>query len=378
MDAQIHTPGRNGRAHFAGLDGLRGIAALTVVMYHTFLPLHLIVAAKGYLAVDFFFLLSGLVVANAYERRLLNGLTFLRFVGIRLARLYPLFLLGMTMGIVVSALKVLTVVHTTDVFAFASAAVRGLLMVPFAALPYSPSEFAFPFNGPAWSLFFEYLVNFSFAAIVCGRRLTGRSLAAIVAGSGLLLALVIWSHGSVDVGGKEASFGGGVVRTSFSFFTGVAISRLQLARGVRRISGGNIVATVTLAAVLLVPLTIDDRVFDLFAVFVVFPFVIVSSTGDEPVGFVRMIASFLGKLSYPLYVTHYPIMRVFQYLEESRHLAGFALYRMIGLELTTMIGFATLALYLYDAQIQAWIKRRKGVARPASHRLSPRVTDSVH
>src|SRR4051812_33009270 len=86
--------------HFIALDGLRGVAALVVIVMHRgrwwypqggFL-------GHGYLAVDFFFLLSGFVIAFAYDSRLSAGMSAWRFMGLRLIRLYPLILLGMLLG----------------------------------------------------------------------------------------------------------------------------------------------------------------------------------------------------------------------------------------------------------------------------------------
>src|ERR1700761_1914630 len=83
---------------FETLDGLRGIAALAVVLYHLPLPLHAL-APRGYLAVDLFFLMSGFVVAAAYEERLLSGLSTAAFALVRLKRLWPLYGLGVVLGV---------------------------------------------------------------------------------------------------------------------------------------------------------------------------------------------------------------------------------------------------------------------------------------
>jgi hypothetical protein len=62
------------KSHYQILDGLRGVAALTVVIFHTFEAYANVdrftqTLNHGYLAVDFFFLLSGFVVAYAYDDR---------------------------------------------------------------------------------------------------------------------------------------------------------------------------------------------------------------------------------------------------------------------------------------------------------------------
>ncbi|MDA4698732.1 acyltransferase, partial [Enterobacter hormaechei] len=88
------------KKHYEILDGLRGIAAIMVAMlhileifsggYHTKLMIN-----HGYLAVDFFFLLSGFVIAHAYDDRW-NKMTIGQFFKRRLIRLHPLIIAGMT------------------------------------------------------------------------------------------------------------------------------------------------------------------------------------------------------------------------------------------------------------------------------------------
>ena len=93
----------SGKEHFEVLDGLRGSAAFLIVLFHLFNypfgfrpPLHLM--HHAYLAVDFFFGLSGFVVAYAYDDRW-TRMTMLQFFRIRLIRLHPLVLIGATLGL---------------------------------------------------------------------------------------------------------------------------------------------------------------------------------------------------------------------------------------------------------------------------------------
>ena len=357
-------------SHFAGLDGLRGVAAFAVVLYHVCLPLHVIVAAKGYLAVDLFFLLSGFVIGNAYEDRLRHSMSLLTFVRVRLVRLYPLFLLGMVMGIAVSLVKAFEILSGTSVPAFAVAAVMGVFMIPFGHLPYSEATFAFPFDGPAWSLFLELTVNFAYALVVM--RLSTMRLYVVIAASGALLAFTAVLHGSADMGGELETFVGGLARTVFSFCTGLLLYRLvKFGSWRRRVPAGGVIAGLVLLAVLLVPFDLNGIAVDLVAIFVLFPMIILSAVGSEPTGWGRWFALKAGALSYPLYVTHYPIMRVFQFLAERRHLSGTVLHGMIVLEVVVMLAAAQLALSLYDQPVQAFFKRRLGNDRAKIHGVAP-------
>ena len=91
------------KPHYLILDGLRGLAAIIVVCFHLTEPLassHLDnLVNHGYLAVDFFFLLSGFVMGYAYDDRW-DKLTIGGFLRRRFERLQPLVVLGMTLGAV--------------------------------------------------------------------------------------------------------------------------------------------------------------------------------------------------------------------------------------------------------------------------------------
>src|SRR5580692_3274314 len=84
------------RQRLVALDGARGLSALAVAFFHfdrNVWPAH------GYLAVDLFFLLSGYVIAGAYETRLQRGSGLGWFFGVRMARLYPIYLFGTLIGL---------------------------------------------------------------------------------------------------------------------------------------------------------------------------------------------------------------------------------------------------------------------------------------
>jgi peptidoglycan/LPS O-acetylase OafA/YrhL len=90
------------KSHYVILDGLRGVAALMVVVFHLFEahaggdPQKQIIN-HGYLAVDFFFLLSGFVVAYAYDDRW-GGMSVGRSYKRRLVRLQPMIIIGTLIG----------------------------------------------------------------------------------------------------------------------------------------------------------------------------------------------------------------------------------------------------------------------------------------
>ena len=179
---QVH----NSKPHYALLDGLRGVAALLVVWYHVFEGFQFAgnkpvidFINHGYLAVDFFFILSGFVVGYAYDSRWGKTLTTGGFFRRRLIRLQPMVCMGALIGAVsflLTGMERWDGTHATlglTLLAF----VCGCLMLP--ALPGMPREVRgngemFPLNGPCWSLFFEYIGNIVYALVI--RRLSTRLL----------------------------------------------------------------------------------------------------------------------------------------------------------------------------------------------------------
>jgi peptidoglycan/LPS O-acetylase OafA/YrhL len=147
---------------FHTLDAMRGIAAIAVVIFHVGTVMGLQVCKSGYLAVDFFFVLSGFVLARAYEMTLKSELSFWRFIAMRLIRLYPLLALGVLFG----AITVVGQIAEHSPTALNSAAASAAFVFNALMLPAVTSPGLFPFDGPAWSLFFELVINAIFAAIL--------------------------------------------------------------------------------------------------------------------------------------------------------------------------------------------------------------------
>jgi peptidoglycan/LPS O-acetylase OafA/YrhL len=148
---------------FVTLDGLRGIAAIAVLFRHTvpnFMPTS--PSASGYLAVDLFFVLSGFVIAYAYERALLNGMTIAQFMVKRVVRLYPLYIVAGLVSLLFLTIR-LFVKHqgmSEEIVYFAN-----LFYIPIP-INLNTELHLYPLNDPAWSLGLEILINAVFAAII--------------------------------------------------------------------------------------------------------------------------------------------------------------------------------------------------------------------
>src|SRR6201991_4005853 len=181
-----------GKEHFEVLDGLRGSAAFLIVIFHVFNysfgfrgPFALV--HHAYLAVDFFFALSGFVVAYAYDDRW-TRMTTLQFFRIRLIRLHPLVLLGATLGLLGYVFDPFgKTINQTSAPMLALAYLTSLLLLPSPPVGGRHHE-SQALNGPAWSLMQEYLGNIAYALIF--RKLRAVTLGIIFAVTGLILMWV--------------------------------------------------------------------------------------------------------------------------------------------------------------------------------------------
>src|SRR3954447_3689089 len=181
------------KPHYQILDGLRGVAAIIVVFFHLAEPLsssHLDnVVNHGYLAVDFFFLLSGFVIGYAYDDRwgkMIIGNFFKR----RLVRLQPMVIIGMIIGAIAfyfQASAFWPAIANTPVWQMLLVMAIGCTMIPIPpSMDIRGWYETYPLNGPAWSLFYEYVVNIFYALFVRRFSKTALSILVFIAGCALI------------------------------------------------------------------------------------------------------------------------------------------------------------------------------------------------
>jgi peptidoglycan/LPS O-acetylase OafA/YrhL len=259
------------------------------------------------LSVDFFFLLSGFVVANAYEKKLLHSMTFARFVTIRLARLYPMILVGGLLGAIVLLARLLTT-HSLTYSQLLIESLSGIILLPTTMISrlYPHNEALFPINPSLWSLFFELIINFIYAMIVC--ELNTRRVWIICILSSTALAGVALLNDNINVGSESISFFSGFVRVTCPFFIGVLLSRYKPVFRVSNNTG--IILLAFLAVILLNPFQTEEWVYDVLAIIVVFPIIVFVGVASRSNAIMSKSCALLGDLSYPLYVIHHPVLRI--------------------------------------------------------------------
>ncbi len=291
---------------FHTLDGMRGVAALLVVLRHTKHFFGDFGFQESYLAVDIFFAMSGVVLANAYEQRLKAGLSAKTFAWIRLVRLYPLYSLGLTLSVLALALgadheKANWVPWTLPLAVF--------LLPNFLSFTGTST---FPLNGPSWSLFMELWVNIIYGRFIS--VLSSRNLLLIMAFSALGLAAgeYLSQRHSLDFGWTQKSFVFAFFRVGYSYFFGVLIYRIFAAN---RFTGFDVgrspvawVLLMTMAALLMCsPGPSSQPYFDFVSVTAIFPAIVYAALYFQPNGHTRRIFTFLGAISYPAYAIHAPL-----------------------------------------------------------------------
>ena len=372
------TKTKDSKPHYALLDGLRGVVALLVVWYHVFEGFQFAgnkpvidFINHGYLAVDFFFILSGFVVGYAYDNRWGKTLTLGGFFRRRLIRLQPMVCMGALIGaasFLLSGMERWDGTHATLWLTFL-AFVCGCLMLP--ALPGMPREVRgngemFPLNGPCWSLFFEYVGNIVYALFI--RRLSTRLLAVL---SFALCCALAWfavtaqsGYGSIGVGWTvdRTNILGGSLRMLCPFTMGLLLSRIfkpiHYARG----------AFWTSAALLLiifhVPYIHSDGalslngIFEAACIIAVFPLVVWYAASGKTTDIASTrICRFLGDISFPLYIVHYPLMYAFyMWLIKTRQYTLYETWPAALAVVTASIILAWLCLKLYDMPVRKWLR----------------------
>ena len=337
-----------------GLDAMRGIAAILVLLFHVgqVVPSSILQASHGYLAVDLFFMLSGFVIAQAYEKRLALGLSLREFTIIRLIRLYPLYIVGIALGCLVFVLQIAR--HSDNAPPLMNLLLWALTNAVF--LPAPNATLLFPLNAAAWSLLFEILVNLAFAAILF--KSSRQQLALLIAICAAILFFYCASHASLNAGWGRGNAVVGLARTGFAFPIGMLLFRARVGRPHIQSWARFFLPNLALLPLLTMDFGHSDAAWsDLLIVLLIFPpLVLVVASSKTPAGF-EWISGFVGDVSYPLYAIHLPLLM----LAAEAGWAPDSAATAFTLAFTTLsVALAILLSRFYDAPIRSRISRTIG------------------
>ena len=390
------------------LDGLRGVAAMLVVAFHLLETYYHMEPDQpinhGYLAVDFFFTLSGFVIGYAYddrwrptpapshEGRGVNSFTLWAFFKRRLVRLHPMLMFGTLFGALMfyfeGDMPGCEAILQTPWWMLVLVMLWGFTLIPI------PKAFDIrgwgemhPLNNAQWSLMWEYIANVLYALVIRHFRRWMLCLFVLLsAGLTVCLCMNIDIFGVLSENQYAYTVIGGwslepqhlliaVTRLFYPFFMGLLLSRMFTgADGGRkmlklesfRIRGGFWWCGLAIVVMLCVPRLGGadmeqlwmNGLYEAFVILACFPFIVALGAGSKVTDARgQAVCRFLGDISYPLYVTHYPFI-YFQMSFAASH-PDLPAYTKIAFSVSLFVLAVFLAyasLKLYDMPVREWLK----------------------
>jgi len=382
------------RPRYDILDGLRGVAALMVLLYHVFndaksffvWPTPVNEFYHSFLGVDFFFILSGFVMGYAYDERLTpgsltpnpspvgegNSMSFWGFVKRRLIRLHPMVVMGVILGAIAFIIQGCTKWDGSEVGlqTVLWATLLGLFLIPSpTGMDVRGNTEAFPLNGPHWSLFFEYIGSLLYGLLLC--RLSTKWLRVWVACAIVSLAAyaLMMEGGGVAYGWSSEPMNllGGALRMLYAYPMGLLMARMFRKRQPEALHGPVFLfCSASLVVLLGLPVVGGkemETIYQLACLFSFFPGIIWIGARGVVHGWHQKAVSFLGRLSYPLYAVHFPL--IYLYItwvrQDATPYQGYSqpwLAAVITIAASLLI--ATLCLLFYDEPLRKRLSRKNG------------------
>lgn len=358
------------KPHYPILDGLRGVAAIIVVTFHLAEPLgtgHLdIVVNHGYLAVDFFFLLSGFVMGYAYDDRW-NKMSVANFFKRRIIRLQPMVVLGMTLGAIgfyFTDSTIWPLIHTVPIWKMLLVMLIGYTILPISlSMDIRGWQEMHPLNSVGWSLFFEYIANILYAVWI--RKFSKRALTILVLITAVALAHLAITNGDLSGGWtlNVEQVRVGLTRTMFPFFAGLLLSRVAKPT---QIKNAFLWCSLLIAIVLYMPRIGGAQhlwmngIYESVCVIIIFPLIVyLGASGMIQSQREQKICKFLGDLSYPLYLVHYPIVYFYvAWISNNKGITILQASPYALLILLSAIMLAHLSLKWYDEPVRKWLQKK--------------------
>jgi peptidoglycan/LPS O-acetylase OafA/YrhL len=370
MPAGEHT-GSRPQPRFVVLDGLRGLAAIVIVVDHVPNETLSFLLPHRTMAVDFFFVLSGFVLTHAYGSRLsdeggarLGALTFLR---IRLARFWPMMVAALALVTSLYLIKEVGSNIATPAYKWIGSLAFGLTFLP-TPVPLAVYPNPFPLIVAEHTMFFELVANLVFALLAA--RLTQSILAGWLIGSGGLLIWAGTHYGTLDLGFDWLGFEGGFPRVLYSFFAGVAIYRIW-SRSPSAPALPSWVALVLLLLVFAMPARGQlFAPFEIVTALLIFPALVFFAAGAPARGLAARIFLYAGALSYGFYLLHGSVAFVLTAVVRRLQIDPMSLdVWMVVLVVLGTGGLTAILHYYYERPFRRWLFTRmvdQRVALPAA------------
>lgn len=344
------------KKHFEILDGLRGVAAISVVLFHfmeiIFLPNENFMA-HSFMAVDFFFCLSGFVIAYAYDSRV-EKIGVWQFIKLRLIRLHPLVIIGSVLGLLTFLLDPFSDFYSA--YGFGKTILLFLASVFLIPYPVMSERFfnLFNLNAPAWSLFWEYFANIFYVFFLYRlNRNTIQIFTFIAAG---LICFVAFKSTNLMGGWSGPTFWDGGVRVLYSFLVGMLIYRSNWAI---KNNFGFLGLSALLLLAFIVPF--NDKynwLTEPLIVLIYFPVLVALGAGATLKPKLESLCKLSGEISYPLYMTHYPFIWIFLTYFMTVKPDMSLLKITIPIFMVLLVAFAYLIMRFVDIPIRNYLKNK--------------------
>lgn len=344
------------KQHFNILDGLRGVAALAIVAFHfmeVVFEFSKNVIGHGFLAVDFFFCLSGFVIAYAYDDRL-EKMGIIEFFKSRVIRLHPLVIFGSILGLLSFFFDPFSGTATQ----YSIGKITLLFLTSALLIPFPTMEDRyfnnFGLNAPAWSLFWEYVANIFYAFVL--HKLAKKYLVILACIAAIILVSVAYHSGSLLGGWAGENFWEGGARIFYSFLAGLIIYRCNW---IIKNKLGFIALSILLLIAFFMPYSAYNWLTEALVVLIYFPLLVSLGAGAMAIQSLNKLCVFFGKISYPLYMTHYMAIWVFANYYNTYKPEGIKLALIIVGGVITLVSLAYLTMILFDIPIRKYLSKKR-------------------
>jgi peptidoglycan/LPS O-acetylase OafA/YrhL len=362
---------------FVLFDGLRGLAAISAVMYHADATAkRAVVFPHGYLAVDFFFLLSGFVIAYNYQDRLDKSWSAKDFFKTRLVRLYPLYLLGLILGVAGLLLKNYTSHAGTSTSNLIGVVTLGALLLPMPQFIRGGIHGAFPLDYPAWSLFGEAVANVCHAFFF--RRRSAYFIFNCFVASALLTGFSAFRYHGLSFGFYSNEILLAVPRVLMSYTAGVLVYRFWATKRVVPAWPGWMVCILLMLPLLCPRLGSLNAIYDMLIATLAFPAILIAgASANTGPRMLQDLFKYGGKCSYPIYILHAPILVIcIQIVNALRHPRFIQSRAWTDLVFPMLVlALATVAYRQYDEPVRSILRSFRPFAMP--QRLQPSAESTL-